>query len=165
MEPGRSYGAAKQMFTVAACVACHKMDGVGQNIGPDLTKLDAKLTPSDILREILEPSKKIDEKYRTEVIITAEGKSISGLVIEENDTVVKLVQNPLASADATEIPKDEIEDRQKSPVSIMPQGALDKLTRDEILDLIAYLAARGDPKHPLFRGSGHAHGGHDHGGH
>jgi hypothetical protein len=37
---------------------------------------------------------------------------------------------------------------------------LDKLTREEILDLLAYIAAKGDPKHKLFQGAGHEHGGH-----
>ena len=43
----------------------------------------------------------------------------------------------------------------------MPKGLLDKLTEEEILDLIAYVVAKGDPKHPLFQG-GHDHGGHKH---
>ena len=43
----------------------------------------------------------------------------------------------------------------------MPKGLLDKLTQDEILDLIAYVAAKGDGKHPLFQG-GHDHGAHKH---
>ena len=46
--------------------------------------------------------------------------------------------------------KSEIEERKKSTVSIMPQGLLSKLTREEILDLIAYVYARGDKKHLLF---------------
>ena len=49
----------------------------------------------------------------------------------------------------------------KSATSIMPKGLLDKLTKEEILDLIAYIAAKGDAKHPLFQG-GHEHGGHKH---
>ena len=45
----------------------------------------------------------------------------------------------------------EIESKMKSPVSIMPKGLLDKLTREEILDLVAYMTARGNRQHPLFR--------------
>ena len=48
--------------------------------------------------------------------------------------------------------KSEIDERTKSPTSIMPKGLLDKLTREEILDLVAYVAARGDAKSPLFQG-------------
>jgi len=55
--------------------------------------------------------------------------------------------------------KSEIVAREKSPSSIMPKGLLDKLTRDEILDLIAYVASRGDMKHKFFQGEhNHAHG-------
>ena len=57
------------------------------------------------------------------------------------------------------IKKDEIEARKKSPTSIMPKGLLDKLTRDEILDLVAYITARGDKSHAVFSG-GHAGHGH-----
>ena len=53
--------------------------------------------------------------------------------------------------------RSDIEDQSKSATSIMPKGLLDKLTREEILDLIAYIAAKGDPKAPLFQGQ-HAHG-------
>ena len=75
------------MFTVATCVACHKMNGVGNEFGPDLTKLDPKhaTSPSDILRDILEPSFRINEKYQTFVFETASrARSITGLIVEEN---------------------------------------------------------------------------------
>ena len=39
---GRSFANASQMFQVANCIACHKMNGIGNEIGPDLTKLDAE---------------------------------------------------------------------------------------------------------------------------
>ena len=59
------------------------------------------------------------------------------------------------------ISKDEIMERKKSPVSIMPKGLLDKLTREEILDLMAFLVARGNEKHELFQCSVHDHHNHD----
>ena len=77
---------------------------------------------------------------------------------------MSIVENPLASAVPKVIKKSEITARAKSPVSIMPKGLLDKLTREEILDLVAYIAAGGDPKHAVFQGghaSGHG-GGHGH---
>src|SRR5262249_50269725 len=57
---GRSFAAGKQMFTVAACVSCHKLQGVGQEFGPDLMKLDPKTFASatEVLRHVLEPSLK-----------------------------------------------------------------------------------------------------------
>jgi hypothetical protein len=47
LEGGRSFANAKQMFTVASCVACHKLDGTGNQFGPDLAQLDVKLQPAD----------------------------------------------------------------------------------------------------------------------
>jgi hypothetical protein len=53
--------------------------------------------------------------------------------------------------------RSDIAERKKSPTSIMPKGLLDKLTKDEILDLISYIVAGGNPDHPLFHGEGHHH--------
>jgi putative heme-binding domain-containing protein len=156
----RNYAAAKQMFQVASCVACHKLEGVGNQFGPDLSQLDPKLQPLDLVKEMLDPSAKINEKFQTQVFQLESGVAISGLVVEETPTVIKLVENPLAKAAVTEIKVAEVESRKKSPVSIMPKGLLDKLTRDEILDLVAYIAARGKQDHPLFKAGGHAHHGH-----
>ena len=60
-----------------------------------------------------------------------------------------------ASTRPVVIKKSDIASRAQSKTSIMPKGLLDKLTREEILDLIAYVVAKGDPKSPLFQGGGH----------
>jgi putative heme-binding domain-containing protein len=159
---GRSYANGKQMFQVASCMACHKMEGVGVELGPDLTKIDPKQhKPLEILRDMLEPSFRINEKYQTFVFETGAGKLITGIILEEKDGTVKVIENPLAKAEPIVLKAGDIVERKKSPVSIMPKGLLDKLTRDEILDLIAYIQAGGNPKHQLFQG-GHDHGGHQH---
>ncbi len=68
LSSGRSFANGKQIFEVASCVACHRMNGVGTQVGPALAKLDAKMTQVEILRSLLEPSAKIDEKYQTHVL-------------------------------------------------------------------------------------------------
>jgi putative heme-binding domain-containing protein len=156
---GRSFGNAKQMFQVAACVACHRLNNTGNEFGPDLAKLDpAKFKPQDILAEILDPSKKINEKFQSYVIETEAGKVITGLVIKETPETLVIIENPLAKSPPIELKISEIADRTKSPTSIMPKGLLDKLTREEILDLIAYVAAGGKQEHMLFHGGHHEHG-------
>ena len=157
LSHGRSFGSAKQIFEVASCVACHRMNAVGLEIGPDLTKLDPKWQSAEILQEVLDPSKQINEKYFTYTFLLDSGKVVTGLVIEETSDNVTVIENPLANAEPLMLKKTEIESRQKSTVSIMPKGLLDKLTREEILDLIAYVSSRGDPKHKFFSGE-HAHG-------
>jgi putative heme-binding domain-containing protein len=165
LDHGRSFANGKQMFQVASCTACHKVNGAGIELGPDLTKLDPKLKPADILKDVIEPSFRINEKYQSFILDLDSGKSVTGLIVEEKNGVVKLIDNPLAAnAKPMEIKTDEIVGRRKSNVSIMPKGLLDKLTKEEILDLMAYVIARGDAKHSLFQG-GHEHGSGTTGGH
>jgi len=162
MKPGRNFGNGKAMFKVATCIACHKMDGEGNDFGPDLAKLDMKLKAIDILKDIVEPSARINEKYQTWVIETKDGKVRTGIILDETPQQIKFIENPLAKAEPILIPKAMIADKSKSPTSIMPKGLLDTLTRDEILDLIAYITARGNRQHPLFRPDDHHPGGHGH---
>jgi len=151
MKHGRSFSAGKQMFTISACISCHKMEGLGQEFGPDLTKLDPKYTKLDLLRHILEPSLKIDEKFQTYIFETKAGKTITGMIVADSPQAITIIENPLAKTPPKEIKKVDIETKTKSPVSLMPKGMLDKMTRDEIMDLLAYILAKGDGKHTLFQ--------------
>jgi putative heme-binding domain-containing protein len=157
LDRGRSFANGKQIFEVASCVSCHKMNGVGVQVGPDLTQLDPKMTRSEILRSLLEPSAKIDEKYQTQVFALKSGKVVTGLVLETTPEAYKIVENPMAKTPPILVNKAEIDEQSKSTVSLMPKGLLDKLTREEILDLMAYIVGKGDPKSPLFQGQ-HQHG-------
>lgn len=163
LKGGRSYATGKQMFQVATCMACHRLEGVGQEFGPDLTKLDPKTHPKliDVLKEVLDPSAKINEKYQTWIFETSAGKTVTGVILEETKEQLKLIENPLTKAEPLILKLSQIESRKKSPISMMPKGLLDKLSREEVLDLIAYIYSRGNKEHELFKGE-HQHGGHDH---
>ena len=155
---GRNFEVGKQVFKVASCVSCHRLNKEGQQFGPDLAKLDsAKKGPDHILRSILEPSHEIEEKYYSNTFQLDSGMVITGMVVEENDQMVKVIQNPLAKAEAIVIPKNTIEERVKAKKSIMPEGLANKLSREEILDLIAYVFAKGDKKNKLFESHDHHH--------
>ena len=158
MKPGRNFGNGKAMFKVANCIACHKLDDEGNEFGPDLAKLDLKMKSLDIFKDIVEPSFKINEKYQTWIFETKAGKTHTGIILDETPKQIKLIENPLAKAEPIILLTADIEAKQKSPISIMPKGLLDKLTRDEILDLVAFLTARGNRMHPLFRADEHQHG-------
>jgi putative heme-binding domain-containing protein len=158
LDAGRSFGNGKQMFLAANCIACHKLGGVGNEFGPDLVKLTPdKAAAKEILHSLLDPSAKIDDKFVTVMFQTESGKVVTGMIVAETPDVVKVIENPLASAKPIELPRGEILGRKKSNVSIMPKGLLDKLTKEEILDLIAYVTAGGDPKHKVYS-QGHQHG-------
>ena len=157
LSSGRSFANGKQIFEIASCVACHRMNGIGTQVGPDLAQLDAKMTQVELLRSLLEPSAKIDEKYQTQVFTTKAGNVVTGMVLEETPERIKVIENPLAKIEPVLLDRANIDERSKSPTSIMPKGLLDKLTSEEILDLIAYIAAKGDAKAPLFHAR-HEHG-------
>ncbi len=164
LASSRSYANGKQLFQVATCVSCHRMNGAGNEFGPDLTKLDPRQTPAELLRNILEPSVKINEKYSTYLFDMESGQVVTGLIVGETPELVKVVENPLASTEPKLLRKAEISGRKQSPVSLMPRGLLDRLTREEILDLVAYIAAGGDASNPLFQADHTAAHGHGHGG-
>ena len=153
-DGGRSYANGKQMFTVAACVACHKFGGQGTDFGPDLAKLDAKVftNSADVLKHVLDPSLKVDDKYALYSLTLTNDKTVTGMIVEEKGGVVKLIENPVLSTKPLEIKAEDIAVRKRATTSPMPKGLLDKLTKDEILDLTAYVWAKADPQHKLFQG-------------
>ena len=157
LKDGRSFSNGKHLFQVAACISCHKMNGVGNEFGPDLTKLEPKRkAPVEVLHDIVEPSFRINEKYQTMIFTMQDGKVITGLVIKTTPTTVEVVVNPLVKAPPVTLKLSDIDSKKASKISLMPKGLLDRLSAEEILDLVAYVASGGDEHNKLFSG------GHDH---
>lgn len=126
-------------FVKARCNQCHVVAGQGVNLGPDLTESVKTLKGAELLRQILEPSEKIHEKFRNHQFITAEGQVITGVVMRETDETVEVATNLLTPNSLTTLRKTSIEERVASSVSPMPTGLVNFLTREEILDLHAWL--------------------------
>lgn len=145
---GRSYERGRELFVKAHCASCHPADAK-KEFGPDLTKLDPRFQPVDILRDVLEPSRRIaDARYEVWMFELTSGRELVGLVASETRETLKLMQQPPSVAPPLEIPRGEIERRKMSLISIMPERLLDGLTRDEVADLIAYVATRGESPEP-----------------
>ena len=155
---GRNYEVGRELFKVASCASCHKLGDQGREFGPDLAKLDAKVFNTlHVLESIVEPSKKITEKYQSYSYLLVSGKQITGMVIKETPDEIHVVVDPLAKDKATVIAKDDIDAQKKADVSLMPKGLLNKLSREEILDLIAYVMAKGDKNHEMYMHEHHDH--------
>jgi putative heme-binding domain-containing protein len=153
---GRSFERGKQLFTVISCVQCHSMNKVGGKVGPDLSGVKQKLAEGkmkrlDVLREMLEPSFKIDKKYQTVVIVDLKGKIHTGIIAERTKDAVKLLANPLDKKPPVTIKVADIDEEYASKVSMMPLGLLNTMTMDEIFDLLAYVESAGDATHRAFR--------------
>jgi putative heme-binding domain-containing protein len=120
------------------CASCHTLFGEGGNIGPDLTG-SQRTNPEYLLTKLIDPSAVVARDYQMTVITTQSGRTISGLVKEENDKTLTLqTQN-----EAVRLDKRDIAERQRSPQSMMPDGLLAMLSPAEVRDLIAYLSGAG----------------------
>jgi putative membrane-bound dehydrogenase-like protein len=141
---GRSAEIGKKLFAEATCASCHKVQGQGGIIGPELTDLFTKWKGDKVavLREIVEPSHKIDDKYAMHLVLTVEGQTISGIMTAEDKNSVSLLSSQEAKT-PTVILRDDIEEMNKSKISMMPKGLLDQYTEDEIFEIIAYLQSVG----------------------
>ncbi len=148
LDSDRNFANGTRLFEELSCSKCHQMNGKGGNIGPDLTLIRDKLAAGDLdrtglLRELVEPSEVVEEKYRTEIIKMTNGRLFSGIVAYQDDRVVRLISNPLQGDETDEVPRDSIAERWQSPVSPMPEGLLNTASSKDILDLIAYVASAG----------------------
>ena len=74
----------------AQCKSCHRAGDVGENVGPDLTKIGSKYNKLDLLDQILEPSRTIEPQYTTYLLETKDGRVLSGLAIERTSDAVVL---------------------------------------------------------------------------
>ena len=140
---GRSTTRGKKTFETAGCVQCHALQGTGGKVGPELTEVIKKFKGKDLLQQILEPSAVVEEKYRINLFTLADGRTVIGQVASEDETKVQVIANPLTPEVFTSVLKKDITKRKATPNSPMPMGLLDVLTKDEILDLLAYLEAGG----------------------
>ncbi len=136
----RSVSNGEKVFSVAGCNKCHRIGENGARIGPELTQIFKRFQGVKLLQQIIEPSLEINKDHQTWLAVLNSGKTISGLITNENDTHVILLPNPLAPQTQVEIARADIEDLLKSKQSTMPEGLLMSFSREEILDLVAFLS-------------------------
>ncbi len=147
---GRNFNSGKAAFNDAQCVSCHRFDNQGGSVGPELTGVASKYSRSVILESMLDPSKVVSDQFQNFNIIKKDGDDVSGRITDENKERLIVLPNMLAPEATVEVPLADIASRQPSKVSPMPNGLLNQLTADEILDLLAYIEAAGKSKAANF---------------
>jgi len=140
----------KNMFAVAQCYKCHRMELQGGILGPDLTSAGGKFNVHDMLVSIIDPSKVISDQYGATQFLTEDGEVITGRVINMRGKILTVMTNMLDPSSLTDVQRDDIAESNEAKVSMMPTGLIDTLTTEEIIDLIAYLRAGGNPDHALY---------------
>jgi putative heme-binding domain-containing protein len=147
---GRSFAKGQQAFNDAQCIACHRFGNDGGSAGPDLTAVSSRFTRRDILDSIVEPSKVVSEQYQNTTIVKKNGDDFTGRVVEEDERKVVLVADPIKQ-DRVEVRRSEIQRLVPAKLSPMPEGLVNILTKEEILDLLAYLESGGNASHAAFK--------------
>lgn len=146
----RSFKSGRQALLAANCLKCHRIGSTGAQIGPDLTNVGKRFDSRAILESIIIPSKVMDEKYLYTVYVLESGKVVTGRPVGVNKTTITVETDPIKQT-TVPIARDEIEESILSKTSPMPASLINVLTKEEILDLLAYLKAGGDPQADAFQ--------------
>jgi putative heme-binding domain-containing protein len=147
---GRNFASGKAAFNDSQCLRCHRFGNEGGYIGPELTAAASKYSRRDILESIIEPSKVLSDQFQNMTILKKDGSGETGRIVDETDDKV-VVQPNLLAPEHVEIKKSEIAERRPSKISPMPEGLVNQLTKDEILDLLAYIESAGKEKAANFK--------------
>jgi putative heme-binding domain-containing protein len=149
-EKGRDFNRGKEAYAAAQCVKCHRFGDTGGAVGPDLTAISSRFGRREVLESILDPSKTLSDQYQNEVFSTGSGRRVVGRVVDETKDAIAVQPDPL-SPERVVIRKDDLEGREASKLSPMPANLADVLTKDEVLDLLAYLESGGRRNHPVYQ--------------
>ncbi|MFN0076830.1 MAG: c-type cytochrome [Prosthecobacter sp.] len=147
---GRNFTTGEAMFRSVMCATCHRFNGDGGSIGPDLTGSGNRYTMHDLMENIIDPSKVISDQYDSHEITKKDGSTILGRIIVEENGKVFVMTNPFAPSDHQAIDEADIAKKETRKISMMSPGLINALNQDELLDLIAYLMSGGNPKDKAF---------------
>lgn len=126
----------RQLFRTT-CAPCHRLFDDGGDLGPELTGAD-RGSLDYVLQNVLDPSATVGRDFRLTTVATRDGRVLSGLIRSQNDrTLVVQTVNERVTLD-----RDDVEEVRTAESSVMPEGLFEKLSDDEVADLVAYLGAR-----------------------
>ena len=125
------------------CAACHKLENVGKQVGPDLLSALRNKSPEQLLIDILDPTKEVDPRYLSYQVTTRRGQILTGIIAAETASSLTLRRGE--GAEDT-ILRNQIESVESTGKSLMPEGLEMQLTKQDLADVIAYLRKAGGGK-------------------
>ena len=146
----RDFANGRKMFAAAGCYACHRFDNQGGMTGPDLTSAGRRYSAHDLLDQVINPSKVINDQFSAVSVITDDGLVHNGVVVNLNGDRLTLNTDLTDPNKRVNINRNTIEELIVSKTSPMPAGLFNRMTKGEILDLIAYLISGGNSDHEYF---------------
>jgi len=150
---GHTFEKGQALFKKAACGGCHAFasESQGGGFAPDLTAVASKLSRDAILQAILEPSAEINPNYRQTSFTLKNGQVMTGTVVDQNDKKIVLAPVLLALQTTIDISAADVASEESSTVSAMPAGLLSSFTKEEIVELMAFLDAGGDRNAAVYK--------------
>ena len=119
----------------AQCARCHRFQGSGEGVGPDLTTVGQRFQRKEILEAIVYPSHVVSDQYASKMVIAA-GRTYVGITSREPDGGVMIVQS---DGQKVHIAAADVEEIEPSKQSVMPDGLLNTLSLEQVADMFAYL--------------------------
>ena len=148
---GRNYDRGRKLFAAAACVACHRFDGEGGAMGPDLTMAGGRFSPHDLLESVIDPGKVVSDQYAPNVFTLDDGSQIIGRIVNASGDNYRVNTDMFDPNQSESLSGKRIKSIEVSKISLMPPGLLNTLKEDEILDLVAFLLSGGDRTAVAFK--------------
>jgi putative heme-binding domain-containing protein len=138
-------------FGDANCSLCHMVNGKGGRLGPELTSVGASRTQDAIIESVRNPSqrlawglaeatKEFPQEYETVTAVTADGKQIKGVTLNEDSFSVQIMDT---SEQIHLLEKEKLRSFQKSRESAMPKYGPDLLSDKDLEDIVAFLVSVG----------------------
>jgi putative heme-binding domain-containing protein len=146
----RSFDNGRKVFAAAGCFACHRFDNQGGMTGPDLTQAGGRYSAHDLLDNILNPSKVINEQFVPIIVTKNDGSVLTGVVVNLSGDTMQLNTDPSDPNQRIPVDRKTVKSIEPSKVSPMPPMLLAMLKREEILDLVAYVLSGGDKTNAMF---------------
>ena len=150
---GHDWMQGRELFRTAACGVCHAFgsESEGSGLAPDLTPVGATYTRDFILQSILEPSAEINGRYFHTTFTLTNGVVITGSVVDVVDKTIIVAPVMLSPQATVEIAEADVKSEAPSPISPMPAGLLNAFTKEQIVELLAFLDAGGDRNAAVYR--------------
>jgi putative heme-binding domain-containing protein len=122
--------------STGTCTKCHVVNGLGLNVGPDLSEIGKKLSKPAFFESILFPSAAISHNYETWTVVDVNGNVTTGLLISETPEEIQLKDEKSL---VRTIRVADIEERRKQDISLMPADIQKLMTAQELVDVVEYM--------------------------
>jgi len=148
---GRDFERGRKMFAAGGCFACHRFANEGGMTGPDLTGSGGRYSAHDLLDQIINPSREINEQFVPVIVKMKNGDTLTGVVVNMSGERVTVNTDMFDPNQRVNVNRPDVASIEPSKVSPMPPGLLNLMREDEVMDLLAYIISGGNRDHNVYK--------------